>query len=211
MSRARRRTAFRVLVASLVIGVATGLSGCVPDEQPAASTPAGEPTPAATSPVTPDDESALVAVPASCDQLVPDDVRTRLAQLSLNDPKAQTDGLRSGLANADLAKLAESKRELACVWRNTDSDTTFLRTTVVRINGGDGAAAVKLLTDDRIQCYPAHEGLRCEYTTDRKDPAIEFGETHYFRDDLWIATAWSNVAPPGYTAAIVDTLWSDED
>lgn len=194
-----RRAALPAALALLV------LTGCAPEssiEQPApdASTPA--PTITAAPP-----SETITAVPSSCDALVPAEIQADLDHLDLNTPAAQNAGLPSNLGNSELAELAEAGRVLTCNWDGEASDDTYLHTGVVVIDGGDGAAAVKLITDDRVQCYPADGGTRCEFTSTRSSPAVEYGETHLFRDDLWLATAWSNVAPPGYTSALAANLW----
>lgn len=194
-----RRSAVVALAAAVLL-----LTGCVSETGDPPST--AEPTTAPTVTAAPE-VPEITAVPSSCDELVPADVRSDLDHLDLNSPDSQNAGLPSNLGNADLAALAEGDRVLTCNWDGEASADTYLHTSVVVIDGGDGAAAVKLLTDDRIQCYPADGGTRCEYTSTRTSPDVEYGETHLFREDLWLATAWSNVAPPGYTSALADTLW----
>lgn len=180
------------------------LTGCVADVVDPAPSAAPEVAPTVTAaPESPE----ITSVPSSCEQLVPEDLRADLDHLDLNTPASQNAGLPSNLGNDDLAALAEGDRVLTCNWDGESSADTYLHTSVVVIDGGDGAAAVKLLTDDRVQCYPADGGTRCEFTSTRSDPAVEYGETHLFREDLWLATAWSNVAPPGYTSALAENLW----
>ena len=50
------------------------------------------------------------------------------------------------------------------------------------------------------------EGLRCEKSgTD--DLGLPVGRTVYWRDGVAIDTQYSNLAPQGYTAAIVSKIW----
>ena len=61
-----------------------------------------------------------------------------------------------------------------------------------------------------MTCKPHAEGTICRT---REDLFVDgelyatVGETHYFRDNGWVATHWTNFAPEGYTEDIVATLW----
>lgn len=204
-----RRIALTAVLGSITAAtLILGLTACVPESSTTASSPATDLPAQSASPEAGGSTPAadgIVAVPTSCEQLVPAEQLAALDHLALNDPAVDEGTLRSGLSNPALAELAEANRVLGCVWENPGASTTALHTTVARIDGGEGAAAVKLLTDDKVDCYEAQQGIRCEYAL--TGGAVDSGETHFFRDDIWIATSWVNVAPPGYTNAIVGTLW----
>lgn len=56
-------------------------------------------------------------------------------------------------------------------------------------------------------CFDELEGTRCVTETE-PTPDGQSGESHFFRDGIWIATLWINAGPDGYTHDIVAALFA---
>ena len=94
-----------------------------------------------------------------------------------------------------------------CVWADPGASRTSLVTVVGYSPEREARDALYLLgVDEGYTCYEPDEGLRCEKSgTD--DLGLPVGRTVYWRDGVAIDTQYSNLAPQGYTAAIVRSIW----
>ena len=61
------------------------------------------------------------------------------------------------------------------------------------------------LGDLGYNCYEELEGTRC--VVEQEGEVGAFGESHFMRSGIWIATGWVNAAPDGYTHDIVATVF----
>ena len=50
-------------------------------------------------------------------------------------------------------------------------------------------------------------GTRCEKTWQNTQYPVTDGRTLYWRDDILIDTQYSNLAPSGYTSAIIESIF----
>ena len=67
--------------------------------------------------------------------------------------------------------------------------------------------ALYALGADGFTCYEPQRGIRCEKTWTSPNLPVENGRTLFWRDGVIVDTQYSNLAPKGYTAAIIDYLW----
>jgi hypothetical protein len=136
-------------------------------------------------------------VPEDCTAPLTAAVREQLADIPLNDP---ADGTAVG---------PQPDGSLICLWRDPAADTTFLETRYVPTNRGPALDLLNgLAADEGFSCYTPDDGTRCERTWENEQyPGVIDGRTLFWRDDLLIDTGYSNLAPSGYTSAIVAALW----
>ncbi|MCR2808807.1 MULTISPECIES: hypothetical protein [unclassified Microbacterium] len=198
-----RRAALTLAAASAVLIAA--LSGCVaepgktPTEDVAASdASASDVTPTASPPTaTPSPEAGAVALPTDCRAILTADVLSQLADVALNDPAA---GLPTGT-------LADGT--LSCVWGNPSAGTTYMMTQIRPTPRGQAMETLNTFADDEgYTCYTPDGGTRCEKTWPSEvfSDVID-GHTLFWRDEILIESTYSNLAPTGYTSAIVASIF----
>lgn len=189
----------RVAVAAASVLLALGLTACAPDSAPGAG---GSSSPTATA--GPSESAAPIAtitptatptptaeIPDDCREILTADVLAELDGVPLNDPAFGSSG-------------PQSDGSLICVWRDPNSDTTGLVTTITYMSRGPALDMLNgLADDDGFTCYTPDGGTRCEKTWENEDYPVTDGRTLFWRDDILIDTQFSNLAPTGYTSAIV--------
>ena len=187
--------------ASLLLSLVV-LAACAPD---AGSTPSS--TPRTTSTATPSEgatatpgptvtATAGADLPTDCRAILSDAVLADLAGTPLNDPAFGPSGV-------------QADGSLICIWADPAADTTHLTTTITAINRGPALEMLnQLAADEGFTCYQPDEGTRCEKTWTNAQYPVMDGRTLYWRDDILIDTIYSNLAPTGYTSAIVESLFA---
>jgi hypothetical protein len=199
-----RRIAGRV--AAIAVSVLL-LSACAP-ETPSGSpgdspTPSGSvsgtPTPIETygldaSP-TPSPSATTVALPTDCRAILNASVLAELEGVPLNDPAFGASG-------------TQPDGTLICIWGDPGADTTGLVTTIEYMSRGPALDMLnQLANDEGFTCFTPDGGTRCEKTWQNETYPVIDGRTLFWRDDVLIDTRYSNLAPPGYTSAIVVSIW----
>ena len=77
-------------------------------------------------------------------------------------------------------------------------------TTISRAARGPALDLLNGFAAEGYACYTPDGGTRCEKTWfSEARPLIPQGRTLFWREDVLIDTAFSNLAPSGYTSAIV--------
>ena len=193
-----RRVRAAALAASAFLAL-TALSGCAPEPAPTPSTTphatsTQSPTPIATRTpgATP---TAQTQIPSDCREILTDAVLAQLGDTPLNDPAFGPSG-----------KLDDGS--LVCVWADPAADTTHLTTTFTRVARGPALEQLNALADDEgYTCYTPDGGTRCEKTWQNEQYPVTDGRTVFWRDDILIDTTFSNLAPSGYTSAIVEHVF----
>lgn len=181
--------------------LAAAVSACAPEPDTLRPAPtdaaSGTPTPTMT-PVAIADfpfgpSTSTTPLPSDCKSILSDSILTTLQGIPLNAP-----GMGGGIR-------PDSSR--VCVWADPGASRTSLVTVVGYSPEREARDALYLLgVDDGYLCYEPDEGLRCEKSgTD--DLGLPVGRTVYWRDGVAIDTQYSNLAPQGYTAAIVSKIW----
>ena len=173
------------------------LTACAPDEAPSGGF-TYSPTPSASATRTPTPTptpTSAAEIPDDCRDLLTADVLARLEGVPLNDPAFGSSG-------------PQPDGGLVCVWRDPGADTTGLITTISYMSRGPALDMLnKLVADEGYTCYTPDGGTRCEKTWQNPTYPVTDGRTLFWRDDILIDTSYSNLAPPGYTAAVVESIF----
>jgi hypothetical protein len=194
-----RRVRVAAAAASALLALAT-LAACAPEPgaTPTTSPEASmSPTPIATiTPGASPSATPTAAIPSDCEEMLTDDVLAELAGIPLNDPDTGIDGGE------------QADGSLVCLWRDPAADTTYLMTTISAMSRGPALDLLNQLADEEdFECYTPDGGTRCEKTWENETYPVIDGRTLFWRDGILIDTQYSNLAPPGYTAAIVAGMW----
>jgi hypothetical protein len=149
--------------------------------------------------------------PSSCDELYSDEMVDAFGTMVLN-PKWLDDpdlDLKIGEDDPVLQGVLDDNDYLLCQWAMPDGPSgAGVSTTVAWVDAQDSALVESHLRDRGDSCSEQQDGLRC--TTQGSNDEGYFGESHFLRDGIWVATEYSNAGPEGYTRDIVNNLWPDE-
>lgn len=201
MSRPIRTSSAAAVVAAVALLIA--LTGCAPEPTPgggptpslSSSTDQAAPTGSAT-PTPGGSATAQAEIPSDCQGMLSPSVAAELADVPLNDPVL---GVPTG---------TQPDGSLICIWRDPAADTTYLSTTISKMNRGPALDLLNQLADQEgFTCYTPDGGTRCEKTYPNPTYPVTDGRTLFYRDDILIDTQYSNLAPAGFTAAIVASIW----
>lgn len=122
-------------------------------------------------------------------------VLSQLEGVPLNDPAFGSSGPQPGGG-------------LICVWRDPAADTTGLITTISYMSRGPALDMLnELVAEEGYTCYTPVGGTRCEKTWENETYPVTDGRTLFWRDDILVDTAYSNLAPTGYTDAVVASIF----
>lgn len=192
------RTPWAAAVAASLLCAVVALAGCAPDPSPGDGELTFTPTPAAGSTATPTPTptpTAQAEIPDDCRTILTADVLAQLEGVPLNDPAFGASG-------------PQPDGRLICVWRDPAADTTGLVTTISAMSRGPALDMLnKLVADEGYSCYTPDGGTRCEKTWPNPTYPVTDGRTLFWRDGILIDTAYSNLAPTGYTAAVVASIF----
>ena len=127
--------------------------------------------------------------------MLSDDVLAQLEDVPLNDPAFGPSGV-------------QPDGSLICMWADPAADTTGLRTEITNEARGPALDMMNELAETQgFACYTPDGGTRCEKTWANETYPVTDGRTLFWRDDILIDTQYSNLAPVGYTASIVEYIW----
>jgi len=181
-----------------------------------AATEAARPTPSATAPpstVTPTPTPGSSAAPgtprpASCNDLYSPEMVAAFGRMVLNPAWLDDPELDMKIGEDDPVQQAviEANDSLLCQWAMPEGPSgAGVSTTVVWVDAEDSATIQAHLADRGDSCFEQQGGLRC--TSESSNEEGYFGESHFLRDGIWVATEYSNAGPEGYTLDIVNHLW----
>lgn len=182
------------------------LAGCapeptVPDAGPsgtAAATATPSPTWTSTAaPVPNGPVLSMTVLPEGCEEMLDEGVRAQFDGIPLNDPAYGPSGV-----------LAD--RSLRCVWAEPGAQTTRLVTTINYAPEQEVLDYLNvLMAEEDFVCYEPQGGLRCEATWQHEKIPVTEGRTLFYRDGVLIDTQYSNLAPTGYTTAVIRSMWPE--
>ena len=214
-------------VAVIVVGVLWARSATTPvvtDAARASATPVPSPTPsgtpAPTAPTASDRPGTATPGstatpgrprPSSCDELYSDEMVDAFGSMVLNPQWLDDPDLDLTIGEDDpvLQGVLDDSDYLLCQWAMPDGPSgAGVSTTVAWVDTQDSALVESHLRDRGDSCSEQQEGLRC--TTQGSNEEGYFGESHFLRDGIWVATEYSNAGPEGYTRDIVNNLWPDQ-
>lgn len=171
-----------------------GDAGDDPSSSPTASETEGPDATGSPSP-SPTPSVAPIALPTDCRAILSADVLAQLDGIPLNDAAFGPSGVGSD-------------GTLTCIWGDPGADTTGLTTTISKMNRGPALDMLNALADDEgFSCFTPDDGTRCEKTWPNAQYPVTDGRTLFWRQDVLIDTRYSNLAPTGYTSAIVAHLF----
>lgn len=166
-------------------GTASPRTSAAPSPQPIAPFPMGPST--STTPLPAD-------LPQGCRDMLTTGVLSQLEGVPLN-----AEGMGGGIRD-DSARV--------CVWGDPGAVATRLVTVVGYSPQREAEDALYALAGEGYTCYEPRGGTRCEKTWDHPSiPGVTEGRTLFYRDGVIVDTQYSNLAPSGYTDAIIDYLW----
>lgn len=191
----------RVAVAAVVLALTAGLTACGSSTgggEPAASasasaTASATGTPEASRTPTPTPTTRAIALPTDCRAILSESVLARLDGIPLNDAAFGPSGVGP-------------EGTLTCNWADPRADTTRLTTTISAMNRGPALDMLNALAEG-FSCFTPDEGTRCEKTWPNAQYPVTDGRTLFWREDVLIDTRYTNLAPSGYTSAIVEALF----
>ncbi|MBM7829563.1 hypothetical protein JOE59_000268 [Agromyces cerinus] len=104
-------------------------------------------------------------------------------------------------------ELLTSASAITCKWGNpAGGSDRGLTTNVAHVTEEQAAAMIAHFGESGYSCYEELQGTRCVRET---PPSVDgqAGESHFIRDDVWIATHWVNAGPDRYTHDIVAAIF----
>lgn len=175
------------------VGTPTGPAASTPGTAGAiATSPAATPMPSI-SPFPIGPSVSTTALPDDCRAILTGSVLTALEGVPLNAP-----GMGGGIR-------PDSSR--VCAWGEPDAIATRLVTVIGYSPEREALDALYALGTEGFTCYEPTGGVRCEKTWTSDTLSIEQGRTLFYRDGVIVDTQFSNLAPAGYTTAIIRSLW----
>jgi hypothetical protein len=146
--------------------------------------------------------------PSSCADIYTTDWASALAPLVLNPAWAEdpASGVHSGTDDAGLATVLEATATVTCMWgKASGGGDVGITTNVAVLTEPQQADVTARMKGVGYSCYDELKGLRC--VTETHDEAGSWGESHFVREGLWLATKWVNASPEGYTHDMVNTVF----
>jgi len=194
-----RRALSPAVSAAFAVAAVLTLSACAPEDG-GAPAPSGSPVEVSASPsstpiptVTP--TAVAAKIPTDCKSMLSADVLAQLASVPVNDPAFGASG-------------PQADGSLICVWGDPGADTTRLTTRITRMDRGPALDMLnELVANQGFSCYTPDDGTRCEKTWINETHPVNDGRTLFWRDDVLIDTQYSNLAPTGYTASIISSIF----
>ncbi|MCW4456621.1 hypothetical protein [Microbacterium sp. MPKO10] len=140
--------------------------------------------------------------PTSCDEIYSAEMYDYLTGtgMPLNDPSVADN---VGSKDEELAAVIAGTNHLNCSWGYAGD--YGLTTSITRIDAGTQDSVRARMDAQGYDCHDELGGTRCIISF--ADGGGHVGESHFFREGLWVATSWVNFAPNGYTPDIVETIW----
>ena len=161
--------------------------------------PVAPPRPTTTSAA---EEQSLV--PTFCGALYSEAMHVTLTGIGMTLDRTWEGAARAGSADDELhAMLADA--ELACHWTQTDPAPAALLTRVAELTAVQQEAAIARLDVLGYTKLTEHDGIR--YFVEKTAATGPTGESHFFREGIWIATHWQGHGQYGYTADMVRAVF----
>jgi hypothetical protein len=166
-------------------------------------------TPPAVATEAPPPTDAAVVIPASCPEIYTRDWTPEFDGLVLNPTWSEDPNSGVHLGSHDDTAVAELERSarLTCKWGHPKGGSDRGLTTNVAVVDAQQVADLRAhFQVVGYSCYEELDGVRCIVETEPTADG-QSGESHFFREGVWIATLWVNAGPDGYTHDIVAALF----
>ncbi len=204
---APRRLALALLLSA--VGAIAVLSGCAGAPDGAATTADAGPATSSASSATPAPQATIAPFPIGASTSttpLPADLPQGCRDILTGSVLAQLEGVPLNADGMGGGIRPDSSR--VCVWGEPGAVATRLVTVIGYSPEREARDALYELGNEGYTCYEPDGGIRCEKTWDHPTlPGVTEGRTLFYRDGVIVDTQYSNLAPKGYTAAIIDYLW----
>jgi hypothetical protein len=202
----------RFVLGAAAVLVAAMLSACAPEpssspEATTAPAPVTSQTPQVSPSSTPTADAAQIELPGACTDIYSAEL---LASLEAEIPPLNDPGVTMlPSQNATLLETLDSLQTIRCSWGQAGE--VGLVTNVSIVDADQSAAIEAELSAAGYGCAQESDATICRIEqrgVSLDDVEYTRGETHALRGNAWVATAWLNYAPDGYTEEILATLWA---
>lgn len=211
-----RRPVFWLIVGAVLLAVAVAIVavvGLTGDRSPEATPTTSAPAPTSETPSSPPSEPpateptttpVAVVIPETCDGIYTRDWAAELGGLVLNPAWTEEEPLW-GSNDRGAITMLEGTSKLRCAWVTASAGDAGIITNVASLTTAQEADLIAYLGGAGFSCSEQLAGTRCliEESTD----AGAWGESHFLREGVWIATRWANVRVEGYTEDIVAAVF----
>ena len=203
-----------LLITVVVLLVVWNGGGATPgaEESTARPVPSSSSTPVALEPSSAPTSTATADSgtphPSSCEQLYSPAMVDGFGDKVLNPSwtKAPGSGVRDGTDDPELVSIIDAAEHLTCVWGSeAGGSDSGLTTNLVWVTPEQAIAVRARLSAAGYTCYEELSGVRCLIGTATE--AGSWGESHFVRGGIWLATKYVNSGPVGYTHDIVTNVW----
>lgn len=196
-----------VLVAGVLVGV-QGLGGATAGGSDGGSGGSGSGSGGSSETARPQPSETAAAAPVitgpnpqSCDQVYS---KRMFATLEKGGPlNDETIAEEPASTTPAVAALLADLPGLRCSWGQAGEFAII--TEVKQVTAEQSAAALAALRAADFSCYAEAGGTRCVVQDDSEGGSS--GQSHFLRENVWLATDWLNWPQAGYTADMVRTLW----
>jgi hypothetical protein len=197
-------------VVGLMLGAGRGAGVSASDTpSPGTVTTDAATTPPAAETEAPQASDTSVVIPASCADIYTRDWTADLAPRVLNPPWTSDPASgfkRYGSNDVGLVTVLEATTRLECNWvPEGGAGHVFLITGVAELTLEQQGSTLDYLVGTDLGCYDELGGTRC--VIEGEEGGENWGESHFIRDGIWIATKWGGSGPSGYTHDIVAALF----
>ncbi|KGJ72193.1 hypothetical protein GY21_17010 [Cryobacterium roopkundense] len=150
-------------------------------------------------------------MPMGCSALYDPAMLPVFGELVLNPEwsRGAGDGQLAGTDDQELQGVMAAAEPLECDWASANGGSGVgLSTDVASVSPEVSVTIEARLRAVGANCYGELAGLRC-VMSGSNDGDI-WGESHFLRDSLWLATKYVNFAPANYTENVVANLWGSQ-
>ncbi|RZS68611.1 hypothetical protein EV187_1042 [Agromyces ramosus] len=187
-----------------VAGASAGPTATAPETTPTSAPVVTQP-PAAIE--TPEPTANADRIPHACEEIYTRDLTPDFHGLTLNPEWTNDPAWWGGrYFDEDVHHTVTSQSAITCKWAAGGPTDRGLFTDIAYISPLQMTELPTRLQQLGQTCYEELQGTRCVYETPKTDDG-NAGESHFFRDGIWIATHWINAGPDGYTHDIVAALF----
>lgn len=172
-------------------------------EQTETESPEPEPT---EEPTTPPPDVGVV-FPTTCEQLFDLKMLDEMPPLELNPPWTQDPELPPlyGTTDEALQQIIKESTHLTCTFAEPSGDETAINTNVVQTGEATQEQVIGDLEAMGQTCDEELDGTLCVLDVDKNEGT--WGESHFLRDGIWLATAYADTLPKDYTEHMIESIW----
>ena len=148
-------------------------------------------------------------LPETCEDVYTLDMKRALAEsgLEVNSAWTGSRNLPAGSADEELLRLLADHDTLDCFWLDKHGgEDSALLTVLIETTEATAQSAMARLTELGLTRREEHGGVRYFFETRTASNELH-GESHFFRDGLWLATRWYGVGQFGYTADMAQSVF----